>query len=71
VATPSENKPDPVVLPVDLLDGFSGHALEFLLNAVKENEAKREKEKMEEQDLYSGSTNLRSVLERGEEYEAD
>lgn len=62
-----EAEPD----PVELFDGFSAGALEYLLKVVHENEARIEKEKMEEKDLYAGSTNLFSVIERGEEYEAD
>lgn len=64
---PSEREPD----PVELFDSFSPEALVYLLKVVHENEARIEKEKMEEQDLYARSTNLFSVIERGEEYEAD
>lgn len=57
--------------PVELFDNFRPEALECFLNVVKENEERIEKEKSMEQDLYANSTNLYSVIERGEEYEAD
>jgi hypothetical protein len=57
--------------PVELFDNFRPEALEYLLNAVKVNEERIEKEKSMETDLYANSTNLYSVIERGEEYEAD
>ncbi len=55
---------------VALFDKFRPEALEYLLMVVEANE-KAEMKKAKEQDLYANATNLYSVLEDGEEYEAD
>lgn len=55
---------------VALFDKFRPEALEYLLMVVEANE-KAEMKKAKEQDLYAHATNLHSVIEDGEEYEAD
>jgi hypothetical protein len=54
-----------------MLDKIRPEALEYLLKTVEDNEKASKVKKAKEKDLYSGATNLYSVIERGEEYEAD
>lgn len=56
---------------VALFDKFRPEALEYLLMVVAANEKAEQMKQLNERDLYSDSTNLFSVIERGEEYEAD
>jgi len=56
---------------VAVFDKFRPEALEYLLMAVQANEKAEIMKKLNEQDLYADATNLISVIEHGEEYEAD
>jgi hypothetical protein len=56
---------------VAIFDKFRPEALEYLLMVVEANEKAEQMKQLNEQDLYSDATNLYSVIERGEEYEAD
>jgi len=54
-----------------IFDKFRPEALEYLLQVVAANEKAEQMKKLNERDLYSDATNLFSVIENGEEYEAD
>jgi hypothetical protein len=56
---------------VTIFDNFRPEALEYLLQVVEADEKAEKMKKDKERDLYANSTNLYSVIERGEEYEAD
>lgn len=56
---------------VAIFDKFRPEALEYLLQVVEANEKAEKMKELNERDLYSNATNLFSVIERGEEYEAD
>ena len=65
------HSPDDNAEMVGLFDKFRPEALEYLLMVVEASEKAEKVKKEQEKDLYAGSTNLYSVIERGEEYEAD